>query len=872
MPLDVLYEDNHLFAVAKPPGLAVQGARPGEASLWSVACAEIKERYNKPGNVFLGVVSRLDKPTSGAVVFARTSKAAARLAEQFRDRDVDKTYWAWVAGRIHRDEGEWLDYLAPDPHAPKQRVVGKAHVDAKDARLAYRVLERTEAATLVEVQLLTGRKHQIRVQFASRGHAIWGDAKYGSQIKLGAAIALHARRLVVAHPTLKTPVELIAPPPKIWGAVEVGREHLSLHGTPQPLLAVSRPSATTPPLLRLTARMRKVDMSTIHRVRGYTHVPRRRLPVLRARTSFRGERFPTYELVSPATLFLRSAFESRALTRPLDARTASIDRNGSRWTTPWPPAPKSICSSSPRAGWSRRNSSARWSPTSSKRSAGCPKIRAPSPRRSSIAGLISAWQNWHLLEGRCRGFFLGKYKLISYLNAGGMSRVYLAEHVLLKRRVAIKLFAEGPQDDGFRLKRFYVESEACAALNHPNIVKAFDFDSDGSFHFLVMEYVDGSDLHRLVARQGVLPFDRAADYVRQAALGLAHAHAAGMIHRDVKPANLLLDRDGSVKLLDLGVVRVTRQNETSLTLDQGVHIIGTVDYLPPEQFLDGHNVDARADLYSLGCTLFFLLTGRPPYNKGNQSQRIMMHQTEPPSSVFVDRPDCPAGLAQICERLMAKNPDDRFPSASDVARVLGDWLRLHKEGRDWSPPAPSGSWLKLMSEPDGASDTFRGTQLATLLSDQAGSASRVAAAPTTIEVRLQRVVEQLLSAARAGRQRQLATLLESFVLPEPATWLPRIHAADEPNSSAKDYTDSLPKLKGRFLRQLLAAAQFPVVNVEVASDSPIAGAAGVDAGVALTPLTVRLTPLGRRDASLVCGPFVFVGAAFRLLGPQRAAA
>ncbi|HEY1067635.1 MAG TPA: serine/threonine-protein kinase, partial [Pirellulales bacterium] len=366
-----------------------------------------------------------------------------------------------------------------------------------------------------------------------------------------------------------------------------------------------------------------------------------------------------------------------------------------------------------------------------KQHGGLPEDSRPLAKAFIDRGLISAWQNWHLLEGRCRGFFLGKYKLISYLNAGGMSRVYLAEHVLLKRRVAIKLFAEGPQDDGFRLKRFYIESEACAALNHANIVKAFDFDSDGKFHFLVMEYVDGSDLHRLVAKQGPLPFERAAEYVRQAALGLAHAHAAGMIHRDVKPANLLLDRDGTVKILDLGVVRVTRQTENSLTLDQGVHIIGTVDYLPPEQFLDGHNVDARADLYSLGCTLFFLLTGRPPFNKGNQSQRIMMHQTEPAPSVYGERPDCPAGLAQICERLMAKNPDDRFPSATDVANVLGDWLRLHKQGRDWTPPAPSSSWLRLVSDTEGASDTYRGTQLATLLTEQSPAATP---APVPLDV------------------------------------------------------------------------------------------------------------------------------------------
>ncbi len=215
-PLDVLYEDNHLLAVNKPAGVVTQGANPDTPSLFHMAARYIKHKYHKPGNVYLGVTSRLDAPTTGVVVLARTSKAAARLAAQFRDRQVAKTYWAVVWGKPTPPEGTWVDYLAPDERHRRVHVVTARHPEAKDARLTYRVLLELGERTLVEVQLHTGRKHQIRVQFSQRGFPIVGDIKYGAPRGFKPGIALHARRVEMDHPVRKERLEFTAPLPKSW--------------------------------------------------------------------------------------------------------------------------------------------------------------------------------------------------------------------------------------------------------------------------------------------------------------------------------------------------------------------------------------------------------------------------------------------------------------------------------------------------------------------------------------------------------------------------------------------------------------------------------------------------------------------------------
>jgi len=290
------------------------------------------------------------------------------------------------------------------------------------------------------------------------------------------------------------------------------------------------------------------------------------------------------------------------------------------------------------------------------------------------AGLLTNWQCDKLLAGRHKGFLLGKYKLLDHLGTGGMSAVYLAEHVNMQRRVAIKVLPTQRVHDSSYLARFYREARAAASLDHPNIVRAYDVDNQGDTHYLVMEYVQGKDLQRLVKEQKALSFELAADYIRQAAEGLAHAHKMGLIHRDVKPANLLIDPQGLVKVLDLGLARFTDDTQASLTIAHDENVLGTADYLAPEQAVNSHRVDTRVDIYSLGCTLYFALTGHPPFTDGTLPQRLMKHQTTEPASIAKERRGAPAELVAICQRMMAKSPDKRYQTATEVADALAAWL------------------------------------------------------------------------------------------------------------------------------------------------------------------------------------------------------
>jgi len=219
--LVVVYEDNHLLAVLKPAGLATMGLPSDKPTLLTVAKQYVKDRYEKPGNVYLGVMSRLDTPVTGIVLFARTSKAARRLTEQFRNRTVQKTYWALVEGVAKPVADECVDWLFADERHRRVRVVDSTRPGAKEARLAYRRLELLDGNSLLEVELLTGRKHQIRVQLARRGHPILGDRKYGGRQAFPVGIALHARRLVVSHPVGGEPVVLKGPLPPAWRTVGV---------------------------------------------------------------------------------------------------------------------------------------------------------------------------------------------------------------------------------------------------------------------------------------------------------------------------------------------------------------------------------------------------------------------------------------------------------------------------------------------------------------------------------------------------------------------------------------------------------------------------------------------------------------------------
>src|SRR4029450_13349026 len=209
-------------------------------------------------------------------------------------------------------------------------------------------------------------------------------------------------------------------------------------------------------------------------------------------------------------------------------------------------------------------------------------------------------------------FTIGKYKVLEKLGAGGMGQVFLCEHELMRRRVAVKVLPTAKAEDQASLERFYREARAVAAVDHPNIVRAYDIDQDENLHFLVMEYVDGTNLQDLVKKVGPLDPIRACHYIYGAAVGLQHAHEIGLVHRDIKPGNILVDRSGGVKVLDMGLARFFNDEEDILTKKYDENVLGTADYLAPEQAVDSHGVGIRADIYSLGGTFYFMLTGQTP--------------------------------------------------------------------------------------------------------------------------------------------------------------------------------------------------------------------------------------------------------------------
>lgn len=275
-------------------------------------------------------------------------------------------------------------------------------------------------------------------------------------------------------------------------------------------------------------------------------------------------------------------------------------------------------------------------------------------------------------------FTLGNYEVLERLGMGGIGVVYKARHSQLKKLVAIKLLRPERPPDAKTAARFRREIQAIGQLDHPHIVRATDAGEFQGTHFLVMELLDGQNLHDLVRSRGPLPVHEACQWIRQAAFGLQYAHEMGLIHRDIKPSNLMLTSHGILKILDLGLALLcpTLDSVEALTRAEdatasGV-ILGTIDYIAPEQLNKRQPIDGRADLYSLGCTLFFLLTGRAPFHDedSNLLQRLMAHGSQPVPRLSQLRPDFPVALDQVLARLMAKAPQDRFSSASEVAKAL----------------------------------------------------------------------------------------------------------------------------------------------------------------------------------------------------------
>ncbi len=318
-----------------------------------------------------------------------------------------------------------------------------------------------------------------------------------------------------------------------------------------------------------------------------------------------------------------------------------------------------------------------------------------------IAGDLTSWQAEELLNGRT-SFRLGKYTLLELIGAGGMGEVYKAEHAVMGRTVALKVLSRARLDNPTAVARFRREVKAAAKLDHPNIVTAHDAGQFGQDHFLVMEYVDGQDLNAYLLRQGPLPISWACEFIRQAALGLSHAHLRGLVHRDIKPANLLVRWPPeqplpAVKILDLGLARFNRdlvddrllgRSNTTLgasknglplerTTFEGLtaegHIVGTPDYLSPEQILGTGRVDPRSDLFALGCTLFKLLTGQLPFAGHDLAEKVQarIDPNAPPAiSIRLLLPSAPPELDGVLSRMLMRDPNQRFQTGIEVATAL----------------------------------------------------------------------------------------------------------------------------------------------------------------------------------------------------------
>jgi len=277
---------------------------------------------------------------------------------------------------------------------------------------------------------------------------------------------------------------------------------------------------------------------------------------------------------------------------------------------------------------------------------------------------------------------LGNYVIQEKIGAGGMGMVFKAQHRRMKRTVAVKILSPAALKNPVVLKRFHREVEAAAKLVHPNIVAAYDADEHNNLHFLVMEFVEGVDLHRYIKEHGPLAVDKAVDYILQAARGLEHAHKQGIVHRDIKPANLLLDTQGTVKILDMGLARFHEGTSEKAPVDEAAaltetgSLMGTVDFMSPEQALDSRHADQASDMYSLGATLYFLLIGRALFDGETLMARVLAHRDNQAPSLRAARPEIPPQIDSIAQRMVAKKKGDRYPSMTDLIRDLSNWQNV----------------------------------------------------------------------------------------------------------------------------------------------------------------------------------------------------
>jgi eukaryotic-like serine/threonine-protein kinase len=291
---------------------------------------------------------------------------------------------------------------------------------------------------------------------------------------------------------------------------------------------------------------------------------------------------------------------------------------------------------------------------------------------------LTRWQADMLMQGKHRGFHLGPYRILRPLGQGRLSKVFLAQHEILGHQCAIKILPSRCQEDPQWLNRLRREARAITTLAHPNIVRGYDLHKDVRYGkeilFLAMEYIEGRDLWRTVAEGGPMQYGKAADLIRQAADGLAYAHQEGIVHRNIQPENLLVDPTGVVRIIDFGVVVSATfpfTEQQSWPLAEGERsAVETADYVAPEQVTDSGNVDGRADIYSLGLTFYYLLTGRRPFPKATLLELLRAHKAEQPKPISRFRPDVPLQLTDIIKRMTAKIPNQRYQTAGDVTEAL----------------------------------------------------------------------------------------------------------------------------------------------------------------------------------------------------------
>jgi serine/threonine-protein kinase len=324
------------------------------------------------------------------------------------------------------------------------------------------------------------------------------------------------------------------------------------------------------------------------------------------------------------------------------------------------------------------------------RDAGAPELARALVR----AGALTPFQARMLLRGRTDGFFLGPYRILELVGKGGMGRVYKALHQTMNRTVALKVLSPSLVNTPKARALFNHEVQTAARLNHPNIVHAYDAGAIKGRHYLAMEFIAGSTLRHLVHERGPLPIGIACEVIRQAGLGLQHAHEHGLVHRDIKPANLMVSMTGTttpeageesagrqlrVTILDFGLAQLHRRSKRGAAEDPeaGRHpITGTPDFMSPEQARNRDMVDIRSDLYSLGCTFYFLLTGQVPFPGGGLLDKLIRHHSEVPQAPEKIRPRVPPTVAAVVLKLIAKEPAERFQKPQELADALAPFASV----------------------------------------------------------------------------------------------------------------------------------------------------------------------------------------------------